>query len=123
MTPPPSPLIGTWSTADHNQVTFRPDAVTVIPDKGNPTTLGKADCNGNYKLAYGRMQTAPLQQAFATQADLTAKLKQLLLQPDYPVADVTCDKGGTTYLMLDDRQMIAVYRDAGVGGLEHLTRL
>jgi hypothetical protein len=121
--PPASPLIGTWTTADHNQVTFRPDAVVVLPDKGQPTTIGKADCNGVYKLAYGRMATAPLQRAFASQADLQSKLKQLLLKPEYPVADVTCDQGGTTYVLLDDRQMLAIYRDAGVGGLEHLTRL
>lgn len=121
--PPASPLIGTWSTADHNQVTFQPDRVVVTPDKGKPTTLGSGDCNGVYKLVYGRMATAPLQRAFVAQVDLEAKLKQLLISPDYPVADVTCDRGGTTYLMLDDRQILAIYRDSGVGGLEHLSRL
>lgn len=120
---PANPLIGTWSTPDHNQVTFQPDAVVVTPDKGQPATMSQADCNGVYKLVYGRMGTVPLEQAFATQADLQGKLRQLLLQPDYPVADVTCDRGGTTYLLLDDRQMIAIYRDAGVGGIEHLSRL
>jgi hypothetical protein len=120
---PPNPLIGTWSTPDHDQVTFRPDAVVVTPDKGQPTTMGPADCNGVYKLLYGRMETAGLEQAFPSQPDLESKLKQLLTQPEYPVADVTCDQGGTTYLMLDDRQMLAVYRDAGTGGVEHLTRL
>lgn len=122
-TPPASPLIGTWSTADHNQVTFQPDRVVVTPDKGKPTTMSTSDCNGVYKLSYGRMATSPLQRAFVAQPDLEAKLKQFLTQPDYAVADVTCDRGGTTYLMLDDRQMLAIYRDAGVGGLERLSRL
>jgi hypothetical protein len=121
--PPANPLVGTWATPDHNQVTFRDDAVVVTPDKGQATTMGPGDCNGIYRLQYGRMNTAALQQAFLSQPDLQTKLKQLLKQPDYPVADVTCDRGGTTYLMLDDRQMIAVYRDAGVGGLETYTRL
>ena len=35
---------------------------------------------------------------FSAQADLTAQLKQLLVQPEYPVAEITCDRGGTTYL-------------------------
>jgi hypothetical protein len=121
--PPASPLIGSWATADNNKVTFQPDRVVVIPDKGKPTTMSAGDCNGVFKLVYGRMATAPLQRAFVAQPDLEAKLKQLLTQPDYPVADVTCDRGGTTYLMLDDRQMLAIYRDAGVGGLERLSRL
>jgi hypothetical protein len=120
---PANPLVGTWSTQEHNLVTFQPDRVVVTPDKGKPTTMSASDCNGVYKLVYGRMATAPLKQAFVGQADLAARLKQLLLQPDYPVADVTCDQGGTTYLMLDDRQMLAIYRDGGVGGLERYTRL
>jgi hypothetical protein len=69
------------------------------------------------------MMTASLQQSFPTQPDLQSKLKQLLTSPEYPVADVTCDRGGTTYLMLDERRMIAVYRDSGVGGLETYSRL
>ncbi|HWB48967.1 MAG TPA: hypothetical protein VG651_07645 [Stellaceae bacterium] len=120
---PANPLSGSWTTPDHNQVTFRDDTVLITPDKGKPTALGPADCNGVYKLQYGRMMSASLQQSFPSQPDLQSKLKQLLTRPDYPVADVTCDHGGTTYLMLDDRRMIAVYRDSGVGGLETLSRL
>jgi hypothetical protein len=122
-TPPPSPLIGNWATQDHNQVTLRDDAVIITPDKGKSEMLGPRDCNGVYKLQYGRMMTASLQQSFPTQPDLQSKLKQLLTSPEYPVADVTCDRGGTTYLMLDERRMIAVYRDSGVGGLETYSRL
>jgi len=120
---PPNPLIGTWTTADNNRVTFKSDAVVVAPDKGKPTTMGKSECNGVYKLAYGRMQTAPLKQLFPLQVDLSAQLKQLLVRPEYPVAEMTCDRGGTTYLMLDDRQLLAIYRDGAVGGIERMTRL
>jgi hypothetical protein len=120
---PPNPLIGSWATADRNRVTFSDSAVVVTPADSKPTTMGSADCNGRYKLLYGRMMTAALEQSFPTQPDLQSKLKQLLVRPDYPVADVTCDQGGTTYLMLDDHRMIAVYRDSGVGGLETYSRL
>ena len=120
---PASPLIGTWGGADNDRVTFTANAVIVTSDKGQPTTMSAAQCNGIYKLIYGRMQSVPLRQAFSSQADLQAKLRQILVQPEYPVADVTCDQGGTTYVLLDDRQMLAVYRDAGVGGLERLNRL
>jgi hypothetical protein len=120
---PASPLIGSWASADNNKVTFGPTSIVVTSDKGQATTMSGAECNGAYKLVYGRMETAPLERAFPSQADLQTKLKQLLVKPEYPVADVTCDQGGTTYLMLDDHQVLAVYRDAGVGGLEHLNRL
>lgn len=120
---PANPLIGTWASPDNNRVTFAPGAVVLTPDKGQPTTMSGAECNGVYKLAYGRMETQPLERLFPTQADLQVKLKRLLVKPDYPVADVTCDRGGTTYLMLDDREVLAVYRDGGVGGVEQLNRL
>jgi hypothetical protein len=121
--PSPSPLIGTWTTQDHNKVTFRPDTIVLTPEKGPQTTIGSAECNGVYRLAYGRMQTAPLEAAFPAQADLERKLKAMLTQPEYSVADVTCDQGGTTYLLLDDRRLLAIYRDSGVGGVEYYTRL
>ena len=120
---PANPLVGSWTTADRNKVIFSADTVVIAPDKEKPMTMGPRDCNGVYKLQYGRMDTAALKRSFPSQADLQGKLKQLLVKPDYPVVDVTCDRGGTTYLMLDDRQMIAVYRDGGVGGLETYSRL
>jgi hypothetical protein len=120
---PANPLIGTWTTADRNRVTFQPDAVVVSPDKGKPTTMSKAECNGVYNLAYGRMETPPLKRLFPSQADLNAQINRLLVKPEYPVAEMTCDRGGTTYLMLDDGQLLAIYRDGGVGGVELMTRL
>jgi hypothetical protein len=120
---PANPLVGSWATADRNRVTFSDNAVVVTPADSRPTTMGPADCNGRFKLQYGPMMTAALQQSFPSQPDLQSKLKQLLVQPDYPVVDVTCDQGGTTYLMLDDHRMIAVYRDSGVGGIETYSRL
>jgi hypothetical protein len=120
---PANPLIGSWANTDNDQVTFKTDAVIVTPNNGKPTAMGPGDCNGVFKISYGRMETAPLATLFPAQQDLEDKLKGLLVKPEYPVADVTCDKGGTTYLMIGDRELLAVYRDGGLGGLERLTRL
>jgi hypothetical protein len=86
--PSSNPLMGNWTTADRNQVTFLADGVVLTHDQGAQT-----------------------------------KLKQMLVNPDYPVVDVTCDRGGTTYVMLDQHHLLAVYRDAGIGGTESYTRL
>jgi hypothetical protein len=97
--------------------------VIVTPDKGTATTMDKSECNGVYTLAYGRMETAPLKQLFPSQPDLRKQIQELLVEPQYPVAELTCDRGGTTYLMLDDRQLVAIYRDGSIGGIERMTRL
>jgi hypothetical protein len=120
---PDNPIIGTWANTDNDRVTFNADAVIVTPNNGKPAAMGLGDCNGVFKIAYGRMATAPFATLFPTQADLEDKLKGLLVKPEYPVADVTCDKGGTTYFMIGDRDLLAIYRDAGLGGLERLSRL
>ena len=120
---PENPIIGTWANTDNDRVTFTADAVTVTPNNSKPTVMGPGDCNGVFKIAYGRMATAPFATLFPTQADLEDKLKGLLVQPEYPVADVTCDRGGTTYFMIGDRELLAIYRDAGLGGIERLSRL
>lgn len=120
---PASPLFGNWQDPDRNKVTFTPDAVVLTPVSGEATTMGPAACNGRYKLLYGRMMTADLQNSFLSQPDLQTTLRRLLTKPDYPVADVTCDQGGTTYLMLDGNNVLAVYRDSGVGGTERLSRI
>jgi hypothetical protein len=120
---PANPLLGSWSNADNDRVSFQPNTVVVSPKDGKPVAMGPGDCNGIFKLSYGRMATANFATLFPLQPDLEAKLKGALVKPEYPVADVTCDRGGTTYLMLDDHQVLAIYRDSGIGGLEHLTRL
>ena len=120
---PENPIIGTWANTDNDRVTFTADTVTVTPNNGKPTAMGPGDCNGVFKIAYGRMATAPFATLFPTQVDLEDRLKGLLVKPEYPVADVTCDKGGTTYFMIGDRELLAIYRDAGLGGIERLSRL
>jgi hypothetical protein len=120
---PANPLLGTWTTPEHDRVTFQPDTIALTPAQGATETLSAADCNGVFKLGYGSMESAPLIRLFPAQPDLAVKLKATLVQPLYPAADMTCDKGGTTYLLLDDHDLIAIYRDGGVGGMQRLTRL
>lgn len=120
---PENPIIGTWSNADNDRVTFAANSVTVTPNNSKPTAMGPGDCNGVFKIAYGRMATAPFGALFPKQPDLEDKLKSLLVKPEYPVAEVTCDQGGTTYFMIGDGELLAIYRDAGVGGIEQLKRL
>ncbi len=120
---PENPIIGTWSNADNDRVTFAANSVTVTPNNSKPTAMGPGDCNGVFKIAYGRMATAPFGTLFPKQPDLEDKLKALLIKPEYPVAEVTCDQGGTTYFMIGDSELLAIYRDAGVGGIEQLKRL
>ena len=120
---PENPVIGTWSNNDNDRVTFTADAVTVTPNNGKPTAMGPGDCNGVFKISYGRMSTAPFAALFPKQPDLEDKLKALLVKPEYPVAEVTCDQGGTTYFMIGDSELLAIYRDAGVGGIEQLKRI
>jgi hypothetical protein len=120
---PANPLIGTWSNADNDRVTFSDSSVIVTPNNGKATAMGPGDCNGVFKISYGRMATTSFATMFPTQPDLENQLKKALVAPEYSVADVTCDQGGTTYFMLDDREVLAVYRDSGIGGVEHLTRL
>src|SRR5208283_3962474 len=81
---PENPIIGTWTNTDNDRVTFSADSVVVTPNNGKPTAMGPNDCNGVFKISYGRMETAPFATLFPTQADLEDKLKGLLVRPDYP---------------------------------------
>ena len=56
------------------------------------------------------------------QPDLRDRLARLLVRPDYPVAELGCGEGDTTYVLLGDRDLVAIYRDAGVAGIERLSR-
>ena len=57
-----------------------------------------------------------------SRADLRSRLTLLLVRPDYPVAELGCGEGGTTYVLLDDGKLIAIHRDADVAGIEELSR-
>ena len=56
------------------------------------------------------------------QADLRRRLTGLLVQPEYPVAQMNCGEGGTTYVMLSDKEMVAIHHDLDIGGMERWSR-
>jgi len=56
------------------------------------------------------------------QPDIRSRLSLLLVRPDYQVAELGCGDGGTTYVLLDERKLISIHRDADVAGIEELSR-
>jgi hypothetical protein len=46
----------------------------------------------------------------------------LLVEPTYPVASLDCDRGDQTYVLLSDRQLVAIYRDGDIGAIDRLAR-
>ena len=56
------------------------------------------------------------------QPDVTRKLGQLLTKPEYQVAELRCDQGDNTYVLLNDRDLVVIYRDRDIAGIEELSR-
>jgi hypothetical protein len=121
--PTPNRFIGTWSTTDHDdKVSFNEDTIVLTSPDGKPTPISAAECNGGFRFLYGRMTRESVTGIAAAQPDVNKKLSDLLVNPVYPVAELTCDRGTSTYVMLDDHDIVAVYRDRDVVGLDRMTR-
>lgn len=120
--PTPNPFIGAWTTTDHNKVSFNETTIELTSPDGKPTPITAAECGGGFHFIYGRMTRESIASLAAGQPDVDQKLTGLLGKPVYPVAELTCDRGTSTYVMLDDRDLVAVYRDRDVVGLDRMTR-
>ncbi|MBV8090766.1 MAG: hypothetical protein JO139_14575 [Alphaproteobacteria bacterium] len=46
----------------------------------------------------------------------------MLVEPSYPVAMLDCDRGDQTYVLLNDGELVAIYRDGDIGAIERLAR-
>lgn len=123
--PPPSlnPFVGSWSTAERQQIAFRDDTVVFNPPGEKPTPLGAETCSGKFRFAYNRQSRDALLAMVGRQADLRRRLTGLLVQPEYPVAELSCGEGGTTYVMLSDKELVAIHRDHDIAGVERWSRL
>ncbi len=110
--PPVNPFAGAWATADRQQIAFRDD-----------TAMGAESCAGAFRFGYGRKSREALIGLAPHQPDLRGKLASLLVRPDYPVAELGCGEGDSTYVLLDERDLVAIYRDRDVAGIERLSRL
>lgn len=120
---PANPFVGSWATDDRSQITIREDTIVLKPPDGPPTPMSAAECNGAFRYRYGRMTKASLSDIAAAQPDLHQRLLGLLSRPDYPVVEIGCDRGTSTYVLLDDGHLVAIYRDRDVIGLDRLTRI
>jgi hypothetical protein len=119
---PQSPFAGAWSGAERHRISFRDSTVVQQPADGPPTALGSETCAGQFRFGYARRGRDALIALAPEQPDLRSRLTLLLVRPDYPVAELGCGDGGTTYVLLDDRNLIAIHRDADVAGIEQLSR-
>jgi hypothetical protein len=124
-TPPPSPVnpfIGTWSTANNDSVTIRQDTVVQTEPDGRTTALDAKTCRGVFRFGYTTKSRQTLTDLIPRQPDLRKRLAELLVAASYPVAELGCDRGDQTYVLLNDRQLVAIYRDGDIGAIERLAR-
>jgi hypothetical protein len=118
-----NPFAGTWATRDNDRISFREDTVVVSPSRGQSTVMSRASCPKDFRFGYSTQSREALTQLVPGQADLRRKLAGLLVQPEYRVAQMNCDRGFNTYVLLDDRDVVAIYRDGDIAGLDRFSRL
>ena len=123
VTPAPTdPFAGAWSNGENHRIAFRENTVVQQPANGPATAMSGQTCAGKFHFGYGNKSREALLALTPQQPDLRDRLARLLLRPDYPVAELACGDGDTTYVLLDDRDLVAIYRDAGIAGVEQLSR-
>jgi len=121
--PPANPFVGAWTTAERQQVAFRDNTVVVQPPNAAPTAMAAESCDGAFRFGYGRKSREALLGLTPHQPDLKKKLAALLVRLDYSVAELACGEGASTYVLLDDRDLVVIHRDRDIGGIETLSRL
>src|SRR5580704_1081516 len=123
VTPAPTdPFAGAWSNGESHRIAFRDNTVVQQPANAPPTAMSSQTCGGQFRFGYGHKSREALLALTPQQPDLRDRLARLLVRPDYPVAELGCGEGDTTYVLLDDRDLVAIYRDAGIAGVEQLSR-
>lgn len=125
VTPPPpprNPFLGAWSTVEHSQIAFRDDTVVINPPDAPPTAMSSQSCPQGFQFQYARKSREALLALTGGQPDVNRRLGSILTQPEYPVAELRCDQGDNTYVLLNDRDLVAIYRDNNIAGIEQLSR-
>jgi hypothetical protein len=123
VTPEPTdPFAGAWTNGESHRIAFRDKTVVQQPANGPPTAMSSQTCGGQFRFGYGHKSREALLALTPQQPDLRDRLARLLVRPDYQVAELGCGEGDTTYVLLDDRDLVAIYRDAGIAGVEQLSR-
>jgi hypothetical protein len=119
----PNPMLGEWMNSGHDKIGFRPTTLVLEPNGIAPTPMDAAACAGKFGFGYETKSRDALIALIARQSDLRGELSGMLVQPDYPVAELLCDHGYNTYVLLGDRSLVAIYRDGDIAGIERLSRL
>jgi hypothetical protein len=119
---PGSSFVGPWNTPERTQIVFRDDTVVMSPSGMPPTPLSAAVCEGRFRFDYGRRSRDALLALTARQPDVSRRLAAQLAGPDYSVAELTCGDGGTTYVLLGERDLLAIHRASDIAGIERLSR-
>jgi hypothetical protein len=123
--PPPAPtnpFLGTWSTPDSATILIRQDTVVQNQPDGQSVALDRNSCNGRFSFTYTVWHREALAALLPRQPNLDKNLSALLAAPTYPVALLRCDHGDHTYVLLNDHEIVAIYRDGDIGVVEHLAR-
>jgi hypothetical protein len=116
------PFVGNWVTAENASITIRPDTIVQHQPDGESATLDQTACHGMFRFARGTKSRQDLAGLVPRQPDLRQKISDILVAQSYPVAEVNCDRGDQTYVLLNDRQVLAIYRDGDIGAIERLAR-
>src|SRR5260370_1328640 len=116
------PFAGAWTNGESPRIPFRDNPVVHHPATAPPTAMSSQTCAGQFRFGYGHKSREALLALTPQQPDLRDRLARLLVRPDYPVAELGCGEGDTTYVLLGDRDLVAIYRDAGIAGVEHVSR-
>lgn len=119
---PANPFVGAWNTAERHQIAFRDDTVVMSPLGTPPTPLNAGVCEGRFRFGYDRKSRNALLALAARQPDLSRRLAAQLSGPEYRVAELTCGDGGTTYVLLGDRDLLAIHHDRDIAAMERLSR-
>jgi hypothetical protein len=124
--PPPSqvenPFLGTWVTAENASIVIRQDTIVQNQPDGQSTALDKNVCRGVFRFVYGTKSRQALTDLVPRQPELRHRLSDLLVEPSYSIAELDCDRGDQTYVLLNERQLVAIYRDGDIGAIDRLAR-
>jgi hypothetical protein len=120
--PAQNPFVGIWADPDNDTITIRPDTVVQNEPDGRSIALDSDTCGGAFSFAYANWDRHALTGLLPRQPELDKNLSDLLVAPIYPVAVLHCGHGDQTYVLLDEHQLVAIYRDGDVGAVERLAR-
>ena len=117
-----NPFVGNWVTAENAGITIRPDTVVQHQPDGESTVLDQAACRGVFRFSYATKSRQALTNLVQRQPELRQRLSDDLVEQSYPIAELDCDRGDQTYVLLNDQQLLAIYRDGDIGAIERLAR-